>query len=127
MRLSPAWPAGYSLNAASLLERSLTLLVLAVQVAEGKAQTAACDQEAQRLAGTVEELQEKLRQAPTQEALLASIEAQSQLRQQVSDTRAVLCLQAEAARPSLCSGRHCRAFLLRHQVGQQQPLGASQE
>ena len=101
MRPSTAWPAGCCLDAASLLERILTLLVLAMQVAESRAQTAACDQEAQRLAGTVEELQEKLRQAPTQEALLASIEAQSQLRQQVSDTMTIQCSQAETAKPSL--------------------------
>ena len=92
-RLAMIWHATESsmarrllLDAPSLLERILRLLVLALQLAESKAQTAACDQQAQRLAGTVEELQEKLRQAPTQDAMLSSIESQSQLRQQVSGT-----------------------------------------
>ena len=90
--------------------------MLALQVAEGKAQMAARDQEAQRLGGNVEELREKLRQAPTQEALLASIESQSQLRQQVRDTMDVQCSQAETAKPTLCSRRHRWAFLLCHQA-----------
>ena len=83
------------LDAPSLLKRFLRLLVLALQLAESKAQTTACDQQAQRLAGTVEELQEKLRQAPTQDAMLSSIESQSQLRQQVSGT-VTLCRDSQA-------------------------------
>ena len=74
----------------------------------------------------MEELQEKLRQAPTQEALLGSVEAQSQLRQQVCDTMTVRCSQAETIKPKPLQQEALPGFPAAP-PGKQQPLKGPQE